>query len=63
MTYKDLKSANISGLLSFNLVHNHLPTGHFEFISDPQKHHFILAHRNLYMFFSCLKYSPQLPFS
>lgn len=62
MTYKDQKSAYQSGLLFFHLVCKYLPTDYFEFISDPQKHHALLAHKNLYMFFSGLKYFSQLPF-
>lgn len=63
VSYKDLKSAYLSGLLFFHLVYKHLPTDYFEFISDPQKHHALLARKNLYMFFSGLKHFSQLLFS
>lgn len=62
MTCKDLKSAYLSGLLFFHLVYKHLPTDHFEFILDPQKHHAFIARKNLYIFFPGLKYFSQLPF-
>lgn len=47
--YEDLKPVYLTGFLSCYLVYNNLSTSHLELISYPQKHHALLAGKDLYI--------------